>query len=223
VLRGVIRDSGSSKPIVLTGQLVFDGDWVTRGTMRVPDPSSGRSVKLDFMQDGSMIYMRSSKFGTLPDGREWLGLDLALGEDLDTSVGTGSDAHGELEMLEQATGEVEKVGKEKVRGVPTTRYRSRLGVAESAKRLREEGAEDTPAIVEKHASPLQLEAWIDNKGLVRRMRLFQLRPAPGEEKTIDTRTDFYDFGYEPEIELPDSDEVFDATSEAKEQLESSDE
>jgi hypothetical protein len=223
VLRGIIRDPERSKPIILTGRLVYNGDWVTRGTMTVPDPGSSQPVRLDFMQDGTVVYMRSSKFGTLPEGREWMGLDFALGEDLDTSVPTGSDAHGELELLEKAGGAVEKVGKENVRGVPTTRYRSRLGVAESAKRLREAGAEDTPAIVEKHASPLQLEAWIDGKGLVRRMRVFQLRPAPGEEKTIDMRTDFFDFGFEPEIELPDSDEVFDATSLAKEELESSDE
>jgi hypothetical protein len=176
---------------------------------------------MDFMQDGAMMYMRSSKFGTLPEGREWMGLDLSLGEELDSSVPAGSDAHGELELLEKAGGGVEKVGKEEVRGVSTTRYRSRLGVAETAKRLREEGAEDTPAIVEKRASPLQFEAWIDAKGLVRRMRVFQVRPAPGEEKTIDMRTDFYDFGFEPEVELPDSDEVFDATSLAKEQLEAS--
>lgn len=222
VLRGVIRDPERSKPTILTGRLVYDADWVTRGTMTAPDPGSRRPVRLDFMQDGTMIYMRSSKFGTLPEGREWMGLDFTLGEELDSPVPTGSDAHGELELLENATGAVEKVGKEDVRGVPTTRYRSRLGVAESAKRLREAGAEDTPAIVEKHSSPLQLEAWIDAKGLVRRMRVFQVRPAPGEEQTIDMRTDFFDFGFEPEIELPDSDEVFDATSLAKEELESSD-
>ncbi len=219
VMRGVIRDPERSKPIILTGRLVYDADWVARGSMTAPDPDSSQVVRLDFMQDGTMMYMRSNKFGTLPEGREWMGLDLALGEDLDTAVPTGSDAHGELELLEKAGGAVEKVGKEEVRGVSTTRYRSRLGVAESAKRLREAGAKDTPAIVEEHASPLQFEAWIDAKGLVRRMRVFQVRPAPGEEKTIDMRTDFFDFGFEPEIDVPDSSDVFDATSLAKEQLE----
>lgn len=223
VIRGIIKDQERSKAIILTGRLVYNGDWVSRGTMTATDPDSNQPVRLDFLQDGTMMYMRSSKFGTLPEGREWVGLDLTLGEDLDTPVPAGGDAQGELELLEKATGGVEKVGREEVRGVPTTRYRSRLGVAESAKRLREAGAEDTPAIVEERGSPLQLEAWIDAKGLVRRMRVFQVRPAPGEEKTIDMRTDFFDFGFEPEIEVPESGEVFDATSVAKEELESSDE
>jgi hypothetical protein len=38
---------------------------------------------------------------------------------------------------------------------------------------------------------------------------------------MDMRIDFFDFGYEPEIEVPDSSEVFDATSLAEEQLEAS--
>jgi hypothetical protein len=124
-------------------------------------------------------------------------------------------------VLEEAVGGVDEVGKEEVRGVPTTRYRGRLGVSESAKRLREEGGEGAASIVEKHASPLRLEAWIDAKGFVRRMRVLQLRSSPGEDQTIDLRTDFYGFGLEPEIDVPDSDEVFDATSLAKEQIESS--
>jgi hypothetical protein len=55
------------------------------------------------------------------------------------------------------------------------------------------------------------------------MRVVQTRP--GEEgkgpATIDLGTDFFDFGLETEINVPESDEVFDATSLAEEQLDAS--
>ncbi|HEX6780529.1 MAG TPA: hypothetical protein VF125_00710 [Solirubrobacterales bacterium] len=65
---------------------------------------------------------------------------------------------------------------------------------------------------------MQTEAWIDAAGLVRRMRIVSSRPGEKGEgsETIDVRTDFLDFGPVPEIEVPDSDEVFDATEQAAE-------
>jgi hypothetical protein len=188
----------------------------------MPDTEANDSVRLEYVQDGTEMYMRSSRFGTLPDGREWMGLDLAFGDELDTSLPANGDVKGELEILEKATGGVDKIGKEDVRGVPTTRYRGQISVSENAKRLREEGAEKTASYVEKLASPLQVEAWIDAKGLLRRMRIVQLKPGEdGKGSTIDMRTDFFDFGLEPEIDVPDSSEVFDATSLAQEQLDAS--
>lgn len=220
-IHGVMTDRAGSRLLVFSGHGIYSGAGSDQGTLMTSKAGSNESVKMDFVQDGTMMYMRSSKFGTLPDDRQWVGLDLALGEELESSVPPGGDAMGELELLEKAVGGVDKVGKENVHGVATIRYRGRLDVSESAKRLREEGGEDAAAIVEKHAAPLQMEAWIDGKGLVRRMRVLQLRPSPGGDQTLDMRTDFYDFGFEPEIDVPDSDEVFDATSLAKEQLESS--
>lgn len=35
---------------------------------------------------------------------------------------------------------------------------------------------------------------------------------------MDMRMDFFDFGFEPEIEVPDSSEVFDATDLTREKL-----
>ena len=46
------------------------------------------------------------------------------------------------------------------------------------------------------------------------------QPQPKGEgtATIDMRLDFFDFGLEPQIDVPDSDEVFDATALAEEEL-----
>jgi hypothetical protein len=102
----------------------------------------------------------------------------------------------------------------------TTHYRGRISVADNAKRLREVGADTAAADVEKVGSPVQIEAWIDGKGLVRRIGIAQTQP--GEEgkgpTQVNMRMDIFDFGYEPEIEVPDSSEVFDATSVAQEEI-----
>jgi hypothetical protein len=221
-MHGTIAKSGRSKPLVLTGHFVYNSSSQrSRGTVHMSDPYASDSPKLEAFQDGTMMYMRSSRFGPLPEGREWMGLDLALGDELDSSVPTGVDAQGTLANLELVTGGVQKVGKESVRGVATTRYRGRISVSETAERLRDEGADDSASLVEKEGSPMQIEAWIDAEGLVRRMRVVQTKP--GEEgegpTTIDMRIDLFDFGIEPEIELPDDDEVFDATSVVREQAE----
>lgn len=224
VMRGTVTESEGSKPLRLTGRAAYNAAGVSRGAMTIPDPKSDGYAKVEYVQDGTEMYMRSSLFDRLPEGREWMGLDLSFGGELETSLPANGDARGELELLEKATGGVDRVGKEDVRGVPTTRYRGKISVSENAKRLREEGAEDFASYAEKHGSPVQVEAWIDAKGLLRRTRVVQLRPQKdGKGQTFDLRVDFFDFGVEPEIDVPDSGEVFDATSLAKEQLDASSE
>jgi len=219
-MRATIAGGELSKPIVMTGRLGYDADGMSSGTISFPNPKTGKVVKMEAVQDKAHVYMRSSLFGTLPEGREWMGLDLSFGDEIETPVPGGSDAKGELELLEKVSGGVDEVGKEKVRGVMTTRYRGRISVSDNAKRLRELGADTLASDVEKVGSPVQIEAWIDSKGLVRRMAVAQTKP--GEEGkapvTVDMRIDFFDFGYEPEIEVPDSSEVFDATSITQEQI-----
>jgi len=222
-MRAVVTEPGRSEPITMTGRVVYDAAGMASGTVTMPDPESSDSVKLEYVQDGAKMYMRSSRFGTLPEGRDWMGIDLSFGEGLDNSLPAGSDAKGELELLEKATGGVDKVGKENVRGVPTTRYRGKVSPSKSAKRWREVGAEKTASYAEERGVPLRIEAWIDAKGLVRRMRVVQLRPEEGGKgpTSMDMRIDFFDFGLEPEIDVPDSSEVFDATALVQEQLDAS--
>lgn len=222
-MRAIVTEPGRSEPLTMTGRIAYDAAGMARGTMTAPDPESSGSVKFEYVQDGPKMYIRSPRFGTLPEGREWMGIDLSLGEEVNTSLPAGGDAKGELELLEKATGGVEKVGKGDVRGVPTTRYRGKISPSESAKRLREESAEKSASYAEELGVPLQVEAWIDAKGLVRRTRLVQLRPEEGGKGPtgMDMRIDFFDFGFEPEIEVPDSSEVFDTTPLVEEQLEAS--
>lgn len=213
--------SSPESEITMTGQGVYDAEGDrARMSMTFPDPDSGATEEMEVVGDGTVMYMRSSLFGSLPDGANWMSLDYSFGDDLETPVPAGGDAAGELELLEHATGGVQKLGKEKVHGVPTTRYRGTVGVSENAQHLRDAGGDKIAKVVEEKGGPTQVEAWIDADGRVRRMRVVGRRPAEEGKgaSTTDMRVDFVDFGTVPEISVPDSSEVFDATSLAEGEL-----
>lgn len=218
--------SSPDRSFTMTGRMVFDTETNrSRAVMTMPNPDSDGSLEMHIVSDGVVAYMRSDQFGSLPDGAEWMALDFSsFGAETETPLATNGDARSELELLEAATGDVQEIDKEDVRGVPTTRYRGIIGVSEQVDRMRENGAEDVVAsYVEKKGSPLRVEAWIDADDLVRRMRLVSFQPGKGDEgsTTMDMRMEFLGFGDVPEIEVPDSSEVFDATSLAKDAIDRS--
>jgi hypothetical protein len=173
----VVSSPARSKSFTIMGRMAFDAETGrSRAVLRMPDPDSDGSVEMQVVGDGTVMYMRSSMFGALPGGREWMALDFSFGQEPDTPLPANGDAEGELELLEAVTGDVQKLGKEDVRGVPTTRYRGTVGASESAERLREAGAEDLSSHTEEEGAPLQVEAWIDADGRVRRMRFVDSQP-----------------------------------------------
>lgn len=217
-----IFSSPAKGTFTMTGHMAFNAEGRSRAVLSVPPSDSHDAMEMEMVMDGTFMYMRSSKLGTLPGGAEWMGLDLSLGQRQDAPLRTSGDARGELAILEAVTGGVRKLGKENVRGVPTTHYSGTISGSERAQHLREEGEEDLASGIEAEDSELQIEAWIDGKGLVRRMRLVHTQPqnADSEPRTIDMSFDLFDFGFEPEIDLPESNEVFDATDLAREEIES---
>lgn len=213
--------SAGSKSFTMTGQGVYDSEGNrNRATMTFANPDSGAAEEMEVVGDGTVVYMRSSLFGSLPDGADWMSLDYSLGDDLESPVPTEGDAAGELELLEHATGGVEKLGKETVRGVPTTRYRGSISSSESAERLREAGGENLASVAEEKGGSSQVEVWVDADERVRRMRVISTQqPEKGDgPSSVDMRLDFVDFGTVPEISVPDSSEVFDMTSLAESEL-----
>lgn len=216
-MRTVISSPVQSESFTISGLGAFDAEGRTEATLRFRRPESNELVEMQMLASESAMYMSSDLFGSLPGGKEWMGLDLSFLDESEAPVPIEGDAMGELELLEAVADDVQKLGQEDVRGVPTTRYRGKVDNSERAEQLREEGAEELAAKLEQ-GRPLQIEVWIDADGLVRRMRYINVEREEGDEKatTTDMRVDFFDFGIEPEIELPDSNEVFDATTIAKE-------
>jgi hypothetical protein len=218
-MRAVVSSPAQTAPQTMTGQVVFDAEGRSRMVITAPRSEKGDPVKMQAVTDGTLMYMRSSQFGSLPDGKNWMALDLTLGE-VDSPLPAGVDAQGELALLERATGKVQKLGEEDVRGVLTTHYRGTIGISENAELLRAEGADELASYLERKGSPILVEAWIDAEGLIRRVRVVQSQSSEKDEgpTTMDMRMDFFDFGIDPEIDVPDSSEVFDATALTRERL-----
>jgi hypothetical protein len=210
-----------SKPIPMWGHMVYDDEERSRAVLTALPPGSDKSFQMNMVTEGTTMYMSSRKFGTLPDGAKWMKLDFEFAQGPESPVPANPDAMEELELLEAVSDDIEKLGKETIRGVETTHYSGSVAVATQADRLREVGAEELAERSEKEGSPTAVEAWIDDQGLMQRMTIAQTSPEVKGEgtTTMKLRMDFFDFGIEPMIELPDPDEVFDATSLAEEGLE----
>lgn len=217
-VRGVITSPIESESLTITGSMVYSGER-SRGVLTAVAPESGEPVEMDLVGDGLEVYMRSDLLDSLPDGSEWMGLDLSVIPNGETPLPVEVDARGDLAILEAVTGDVEELGEEEVRGVPTTRYRGEVDNVERAGELRKEGAGRLASLIEA-GSPLRVEAWIDADGLIRRMGLVYSAPrAEGDgSTTTDLRMDFFDLGIEPEIDLPPSDKVYDMTAALRKEL-----
>jgi hypothetical protein len=217
----IVATGPGSKPIPMWGRVTYDGEGRGEALLTARPTGSEESFQINMVSDGTTIYMSSPRFGSLPDDAKWMKLDFEFAQGPESPVPANPDATGQLELLEAVSDDVEKLGREKIRGMETTHYRGTITVAAQADRLREVGAEELAERSEKEGAPTAVDAWVDDRGLMRRMKIVQTAPQVegGGTTTMDMRMDFYDFGLEPQIEVPDSDEVFDATSLAEEGLE----
>ena len=171
----------------------------------------------------AVIYTRSAAFGQLPGGAEWMKLDLSeqVGSQMQTM-----DPREQFKML-RSSEDFEELGSERVRGVPTTHYRATVDQGDEVERLREEGEDAAADFLEQvieatgGVDTVDVEAWVARDKTIRRLKMevpFSLGTAPAGSSMLMTM-ELYDFGIEPDIELPSEDEVFDATEIAREGIE----
>lgn len=184
--------SRDGKTIDMTGTMVFDETGNVSGVFSFPDPKSGRRLKMQMVGDDGAMYMSSGLFGSLPGGASWMKFDFSSGEASGAPISSTGDVTQGLKLL-NAVNDVEKLGSDEVRGVPTTRYRGTSGPSDK---------------------PLHIEAWIDGDGRVVQTRLVNSPSGHGEGASprIDMRIDYFDFGPVPPVKVPDPGEVFDATA-----------
>jgi hypothetical protein len=233
-IEGGFEVPGSGEVLTMTGEGEYNGKTGrSRITMGADlPPAAAEQVpggRFEIEQVGEtrpgtvVMYMRSAAFGQLPGGAEWMKLDLSeqVGGQMQSP-----DPREQLKML-RSSEDFEKVGTEQVRGVPTTHYTATVDQSDEVERLRDEGEDAAADFMEQvidandGVDTVDVEAWVARDKTIRRMKMeipFSLGTAPAGSSMLMTM-ELYDFGIEPDIELPSDDEVFDATEIAREGIE----
>ena len=166
---------------------------------------------------GLVVYMRSSMFRTLAAGK-WLKIDMQKlakkgGVDLSSLMNANqADPSESLRML-MASSDAHAIGYDRVRGVFTTHYKLNIDLARLAKdnkRLRK-----TFDAVRKltGVTSYPAEAWIDDQGRVRRLKIDMSFNTPtGSAFTMSMTEELYAFGIKVNVPPPAASEVVDAAS-----------
>ncbi|MDX6689943.1 MAG: hypothetical protein QOG15_1400 [Solirubrobacteraceae bacterium] len=218
-------------PISMTGSGVIDPKaqrgHITLDLSRIPGlPNDIRAGRQEVIFEHFTMYMRSPLFAaSLPEGKRWLKVDFikagrTAGVDLGALAQQRQDPTQALRYLEAASGDVKRVGAERVRGVDTTHYRATIDLlryADVVPANERASVRHTMSQIVKlaGADSFPMEVWIGQDGVVRRMRQrIRTLVAPGIRGTIDQRIELFDFGTRVRLQLPPPDEIEDATDSA---------
>jgi hypothetical protein len=176
--------------------------------------SAGERLQVDMVVAGEdAIYLRSPQLrGKLPEGKEWAKMDPSLATGEDSVPAESPDSS--LGMV-AASERVHLSGHGQVRGVRVSRYVTSFEMGEMAADLRAKGEDELAEKCEKLTSqvvgPVRAEVFVDAKGLVRRIHIRMATTISGPPETVDSTMDFFDFGSQPNIQVPPESLVFDMT------------
>lgn len=194
-------------------------------TAGAPDFDDPSAWKIEAVQDGTVSYVRFPALDEqLPSGKSWIrsdsrtaagvqGFDISQFDQL-----ASNDPRELLDLLQGASGEIETVGAEKLRGVDTTHYRVVIDPLESAKLVPAE-QQQLGSLVEQIAGQaglgkIPVDVWLDESGLVRKLTMAFSATQPGTSERSDVSMTFelYDYGEKVAIDLPPASSVVDASA-----------
>ncbi|HEX5609606.1 MAG TPA: hypothetical protein VFX45_05880 [Solirubrobacterales bacterium] len=224
-IEATYTSAGLPHPVVATGSGVYNARTNrTRMTLSVPSPQLGK-MEVEAVGDDRTVYVRSPQISAdLPPGRQWMAIKPWMGRTEATAIAGNGDTEGTLEMLGAVGGDVESLGRERLRGVSTERYRGSIDLHRYADRLAAAGegaaARQYERLAEEMPEPVAVEAWIDDHDVIRMMRMTMTLPTSGETAavTMDMRIEFSHFGVAPKVHLPSPAQTFDATPLARIEL-----
>jgi hypothetical protein len=163
---------------------------------------------------GTRTYVRMPMLAQyLGTSKEWVTFSREEDDQLDVVSFVGgptdvSDPSKVLEFLLGTSGELRQVGSEDVRGVSTTHYRGAIDMEKVIERApadeRADLRDDLDLLGEDgFPKAIPFDAWIDDDGLARRVRLELVPGETGGAETIE----FYDFGVTVDAQPPAASEV----------------
>jgi hypothetical protein len=197
--------------VTISGDGAFNGD-ADLGEFSFAATTPKGQVQFDAILGESAWYFRYPQFsGQLPEGKEWVKLEGLEAQSQKDEMGIESPD----ELLEAvgAGGSVERIGQVKVRGAQTTRYRVMLSPEEALEILRAQGKTESAEQLESGSAqftgPIQADAFIDRDGILRRVITSTTFDVEGQTISSDARMDFFAFGVEPDIQVPDDSAAYD--------------
>ena len=177
---------------------------------------------IEAVLDGTVIYMKMPALAAqLPPGKPWMSFDLAeAGEQMGIDIGAlmqsgSSDPTQSLQYLRGASGDVETVGEEVVRGVQTTHYRATVSfdkMIEQAPAELRPRLEPTVDVLREWVGrdELPIEVWIDDQGrMLRQKQDLEYTGGPAEGTSMAMVLEMYDFGVEVDVDVPPASQVTD--------------
>lgn len=211
----------ANPPVTITGKGAYNGDTHLAGVAYRAENSQGQAMDIDAVLEDSAWYFRYPQLaGRMPEGKEWVKVEGALGQSEENSMSAESPANS-LRML-TAAGAVQRAGHARVRGVSTTRYRATLTATGIVEALRAEGkdelAEQFESVSSQLIGPVRSDVFIDREGMLRRIHTRSTALADGSAVTTDLWMDLFDLGVAPDVQVPEDSRVFDLTPMLEEQL-----
>jgi hypothetical protein len=199
---------GRDTPVVMTGTGLEDATHQKGSvTAQLPAEIPGGG-EIDAVMDGLVLYMRCPGFGDELGGKEWLKLDIArtydsLGIELGSLGQVGESTKQQLDALAQVSDGVTDEGREPVRGVETSHYSATVD-------LHKLSGQGIDKLIELSGdTTFDVDVWIDDDQRIRRMEWVQTLPAGDVEMTM--IMEYVRFGVPVDIDVPDDDDVYDAT------------
>jgi hypothetical protein len=213
--------------VAFSGAGVFDGRTRSGAlNMRFTLPADaqaelgGADPTMEMIMDGRsglIVYMRSPLFRQVA-GDRWIKLDmekLAKQQGLDLNSILSANQADPWQTLHQlmASSDAHPVGFDRVRGVFTTHYTLNVDLDRLAKGNKQLGKTFEMLRKLTGMKSYPAEAWIDQQGRVRRLKLDMSFNTPtGSAFTMSMTEDLYAFGVKVNVQAPPASDVFDASA-----------
>jgi hypothetical protein len=187
---------------------------------------SSDDLRMELRFDWPVMYVRMPFLADkLPGGKEWISLDI---EDFAKQQGVQlpgvgsfgqSDPSAFLDFLKASTGGLRVLGTEKVGGVQTRHYLTKIDLGELAKTMPaaqrkqlEPALQQLGRLTSNGAIAPLVDAWVDGDGLLRRFTMTFSMPTGAQSFDLGMTMNLHDFGASVNVEAPDPAEVADASS-----------
>jgi hypothetical protein len=180
-----VGEAGAPFGWIVTGSIDYANQ---RGEIVIEGKDDSRAMRALFI--GRDTYLGTVLGGKTVWQKETLDVE-EMGADRFLPGPGGMSPDRLIDVLVKSSKKVEQLGKEVVRGVDTIHYRAHLDAAKLG------FSSDSYAHDE-----LVVEAWVDDDGLVRRIRV----PSGGESASASV-VDLYDFGVPVDVKTPAAEDI----------------